>query len=152
MGIEDMVLQDSRKSIRTDAGQEGDDEACKEGVSKIRTSGGQAGEKESETGSTGLCIVKKERVQVRDPDHLAWNRGTKEPIRDLMCLFYRLYQDPQAVALLVSNWSSPSGRQPATLHFVTSLPFHTIDVSLLLLSDRGSPPLVSTYTGYPASF
>ena len=48
----------------------------KEGDSKNGTSGGQAGEKESETGSTGLCIVKKE--QVRDPDHLAWNRGTKE--------------------------------------------------------------------------
>ena len=57
----------------------------KEGDSKIGTSGGQAGEKESETGSTGLCIVEKERVQ--DPDHLAWNRGTKQPIRDLMCLF-----------------------------------------------------------------
>ena len=38
MAIEDMVLQDSRKSIRTDAGQEGYDEACKEGDSKIGTS------------------------------------------------------------------------------------------------------------------
>ena len=102
MGIEEMVLQDCRESIRADAGQEGDDEACKEGESKIGTSDSQAGEKEIETSLMGLWPSSS---RPRSPRVESWNQG-RDPLivlSDLMCLFYRLYQE----ALLVSNSSSP---------------------------------------------
>ena len=74
----------------------------KEEGSKIGTSGGQAGEKESETVQRVSALLKK---RPRSPRVESWNQG-RDPLivlSDLMCLFYRLYQE----ALLVSNSSSP---------------------------------------------